>query len=276
MALIAGIPPAATQIAFASSTRGLAFTCAPEAACKGKGAIYRTSDGGLTWRKILSTGEPRVLVVDSAPSVVAWLTSGRSTTSARHLHVQIGRASTTVVTVGPRLAKVAFRAAHDAWGITDRGAFLTTANGGRTWSSIPANPCGSLKPTAVRPVTAAIGLVVCSGNAVYRTKDGGRHWKRMTRRAGTGTPRELDRSPDGRLWLALPHSLKVSTDLGVHWRARTELGTGASAPRSLSFPGLKTGYLTRLCTDGTSDLVRSNDRGTTWHEQPRAAGPCQL
>ena len=137
----------------------------------------------------------------------------------------------------------------------------------------PGEPLRLAKPTAVRPVTAAIGLVVCSGNAVYRTKDGGRHWKRMTRRAGTGTPRELDRSPDGRLWLALPHSLKVSTDLGVHWRARTELGTGASAPRSLSFPGLKTGYLTRLCTDGTSDLVRSNDRGTTWHEQPRAAGP---
>ena len=59
-----------------------------------------------------------MLVVDSAPSVVAWLTSGRSTTSALHLHVQIGRAATTVVTVGPRLAKVAFRAAHDAWGIT--------------------------------------------------------------------------------------------------------------------------------------------------------------
>ncbi len=293
MAFVTGIPPAATQIAFASSTRGLAFSCAAEQACPGKGAVYRTSDGGLTWRKILSSGEPRVLAVDSAPNVVAWLTSGRSTRSARHLHVQIGRAATTIVTVKPQIATVAFRAARDAWGVTDTGRFLTTSDGGRTWASVPANPCASLEATAARLVNATIGLVVCTGRpetgfqakTVYRTKDGGRHWTRMARATAQdgstlsgGSVRQLFRSPDGRLWLTVDRAaLLVSSDLGRHWASRADLGSGETTPRSLSFPGAKTGFLTRRCGGGrASDVVRSRDRGTTWQELPRAAGPCKL
>ena len=297
--LITGLPAHATQVAFASSRRGLAFTCAPEQRCRTRSALYRTSDGGLTWRRILSAGEPRVFAVESVPNVVAWLTSGRSRTAPVHLHEQVGRAATTVITVRPRLATIAFRTRARAWGATAPavgGRFLVTTDAGHTWTDAPRNPCGRSAPAALRPVTAATGVVVCVGRrgaggqakSVYRTADGGRHWRLQARIGGGRTPvgaiplagavGRLVRSPDGRLWMTIARGpMLVSTDLGRHWRQRADLapdGAARAAP-SIAFAGRKAGFIDRIC-GGRADLLRSGDRGATWQAAPRAGAPCAL
>src|SRR4051794_41934645 len=116
--LITGIPPHATQIAFASSHRGLAFGCAPEQGCSGRSITYRTSDGGLTWRRILSSAEPRIFSVESVPNVVAWLSAGRGRTAAIHLPEQGGRARAAVIAGRPRLAPIALPPKAGAGGAT--------------------------------------------------------------------------------------------------------------------------------------------------------------
>jgi photosystem II stability/assembly factor-like uncharacterized protein len=285
--LITGIPPHATQVAFASSRRGLAFTCAGEQHCSGRSVTYRTSDGGLTWRLILSSGESRIFSVESVPNVVAWLSTGRSRTATIHLHEQVGRAPATAITVRPRLATVAFRTKAAAWGATDaraaHGRFLVTADGGRTWSGAPVSPCGRRAPATVRPVGVHSGFVVCVGfrsagsqpQAVYRTTDNGRHWHLQTRRAGTGYAIRLTRSPDGRLWLTHARGpITVSADLGRHWTPRPDLSQDdARSVPSISFAGRKAGFVDRVC-GGRADLLRSADRGVTWQAAPRAGATC--
>jgi photosystem II stability/assembly factor-like uncharacterized protein len=285
--LITGIPPHATQIAFASSHRGLALGCAPEQGCSGRSITYRTSDGGLTWRRILSSGEPRIFSVESVPNVVAWLSAGRGRTAAIHLHEQVGRARTTVIAVRPRLATIAFRTKAVAWGATDArahgGRFLVTDDGGRTWTGAPVNPCRRKAPATVRPVGVRSGFVVCVGTrragsqaqAVYRTTDDGRHWRLQTRQAGAGYAIRLTRSPDGRLWLTHARGpITVSSDLGRHWTARPDLSQDddRSVP-SISFAGRKAGFIDRVC-GGRADLLRSADRGATWQAAPRAGTAC--
>jgi photosystem II stability/assembly factor-like uncharacterized protein len=192
-----------------------------------------------------------------------------------------------VITVQPRLATVAFRTKAVAWGATDsraeRGRFLVTADGGRTWSGAPVNPCRRKAPATVRPVGVRSGFVVCVGvrsagsqaQAVYRTTDNGRHWRLQTRRVGAGYAIRLTRSPDGRLWLTHARGpITVSADLGRHWTPRPDLSQDddISVP-SISFAGRKAGFIDRIC-GGRADLLRSADRGVTWQAAPRGGTAC--
>jgi photosystem II stability/assembly factor-like uncharacterized protein len=201
-------PAALDQVDFTDAAHGWAV---------GPGALLRTVDGGARWT---SLGQPNVngqcLTVGSVHFVSP--TSGWAVAGPRAGAAAAGAAATGNPPSGGRL--------------------LRTADGGQTWSAVPAAPAGA---QSVCFGSAAAGYLGTPGK-VYRTSDGGTTWTLAfteppvvaSQTAGGKTPGdipELQCAGQQAAWVlflgsgvAMGHApyLAYATATGSGWRAVLE------------------------------------------------------
>jgi hypothetical protein len=183
--------------------------------------VYKTTDGGKTFARL---GD----VVHND-----------------HISVDFSDAERrTLITGGHEQDHMVYRSA-------DKG--LTWTNIGR---SLPPGNGFSSHPLVIDALTYVVnvGLPVGATNmGIYRTKDGGTSWERVSTLGPPGPPL---RTPDGIIYWAMAGRLLRSTTLGATWTV-------------LPAPGLKPGRLAelpggRIAAIGESTIIVTADGGSTW------------
>ncbi len=155
----------------------------------------------------------------------------------------------------------------DAWLIRSR-------DGGRTWARIPTPRCYRAPFRAFSFVDERVGYLACDEGigtslgpqVVYRTADGGEHWRRVGMNRG-GTLNEiefLDRSHG--FMLTARGGISITTNGGHSWRL--SFADRDKGGVSMNWPDKRNGYAACF-HDG---LFRTRDGGRTWRRVfPRPA-----
>lgn len=171
-------------------------------------AVLRSSDGGMHWLDVTPTGlthQTGGRVINRAFAI-----------DASHLWIVYGSVSSG----SPQI-------------------LMLTSDGGSHWQllgQLPGMGCDIDFVTSQDGWCVEIGAAAGSESvAVYRTRDGGRHWLLASRSA----------SPTGSA--AAPGTLQFGCD------------------KALSFQSTQLGWARSACAGGMPPLYRSTDGGATWH-----------
>jgi len=273
--MVATPPTNPTAIVFWSTRQGLLGTgsCLLYA-CK-HGTISLTTDGGRTFRVVLNTeGTVESLQRIGARGAIARVYGGPTLRT-----FDGGRTW--------RKFRLRFSASYadtdDALGYRQyveqrrlRVAVVATHDGGRTWQP-RASPClpAVAWSALIDLVTPDLGYIVCLGEpgagnenkAIFRTSDGGRHWRTRGSIAGYGYPEGIAFSPAGLgvLWEGRG-TLYVTRDGGAHWNAEPKVvqpeidfGRGAAA-----LNGRRAFVLVGRGGALPARLLEATDAGRTW------------
>jgi photosystem II stability/assembly factor-like uncharacterized protein len=138
--------------------------------------LYRSADGGKTWRKVGPAGFNATSVVNSGSRMVA--AGVAKPASAIPVLNEQGRFA-----VAP-----------------GRGMFLVSTNEGSTWSALSPTglPAVGVQALAVDPVSPSTLLAVVRGGALYRSTDGGTSFRKLSPKVG-GTGWAVAQTDGGQL-----------------------------------------------------------------------------
>ena len=145
---------------------------------------------------------------------------------------------------------------RNAWQGQFRGSqIVVSTDRGATWKGLAPTPSARPSTFDVSPADGKL-MLLTGPEGVYKTIDGGAHWKLVTSALYTG-PALFDPADARRVYLA--HSLQtvVSTDAGDTWQ---ELG---SAIRTIQVDPNGSGALLGYMEHGGHYLL-SRDRGQSW------------
>jgi photosystem II stability/assembly factor-like uncharacterized protein len=155
-----------TRVAFVDEARGWAFG--------EMGALYATTDGGVSWKRqtlptkhlllggaFLAAGQGWLVGAGNTilynPDGSRWLTGG------------------SPVNVETRLNAVAFVEQRRGWAVGERGLVLATNSGGRAWLRQESNVDVDLLD--VKFIDANEGWAAGAGGTIIHTMDGGANWR---------------------------------------------------------------------------------------------------
>lgn len=94
-----------------------------------------------------------------------------------------------------RLTSVSF-SGNEGWVVGQPSILLHTTDAGQNWSRIPLSEKLPGAPNTILALGANSAEMTTDVGAIYRTQDGGKHWKAMVA-AAVGVVRNISRSPDG-------------------------------------------------------------------------------
>ncbi len=237
-----GVDPADPDVAYVAA-QGDLWAPSPER------GVYRTTDGGRTWRKVLY-----VDTLTGATDVVVDPTDGRTVYAATY----------------QRLRR--------AWGFNGGGpggGIWKTTDGGEHWTrltnGLPAGPLGriGLAISAQRPGVVVARVEHASEGGVYRSEDGGASWTRVSRT----NPRPsyyggiwIDPTDAHRVYL-LSTDAYVSDDGGRTFRTLPTAPTydvGVHSDHHALW--IDPAAADHLYLGGDGGLYESRDRGRTWRK----------
>jgi photosystem II stability/assembly factor-like uncharacterized protein len=256
-----GGPPLPNVSALAASPGSGSLAYAAAFNASGSTAVFKTTDGGLTWQPTALTGfGVGALAVTSDGTIYAGgdsvLRSSDGGATWSQFAGPVPGNATSMLVVDPRFPQRLFRGAHALIGYEiTTGVLLRTLDGGSTWTSID--------PTAVAPLALALDprqanvLYVGSGG-LYRSADIGSSWA-PTGLAYPPTAIVVDPFLSGTLYAATNSGVFKSVDDGVSFEA---VGLSAKIVSSLVIDPLGTGRLyAAVYGEG---VFSSIDGGTTW------------
>jgi photosystem II stability/assembly factor-like uncharacterized protein len=295
----AGVPPTTVRDAVVQASPpvptldSVAFADVATGWAAGSGVILGTTDGGRTWRSEWSgPGSVSSLAVVDRLHVWAVEHQGSPDLPPADSVVRTsdgGRTWTSTPLAGD-VRDIAFMTDHTGWAVVDDttggpGRLVATTDGGLHWhASVLAAPVD-----AICVASASLGWAA-SGEGVYRTRDGGRHWT-LVPTGGSGAPVNVAWPATVRckasaawvLWIgggaAGSEAYRVARTLdgGTHWA--TVLGglTGASAPPIDAYAGAFAAVSSRSalflgvcpsCGYGAWSSTRTIDGGSTFSHLP--------
>ncbi len=238
------------------------------------GIAGRTEDGGKTWRYV--TG-----VTKGGPT--RGLAAVRGLDRMRACAVGAGIFLTFDGGASWQPAQAAFGADHlsaldfiddhEGWAAGATGVFHTS-DGGMTWRKRDVEgdvKIGSVSPRAIRFLDAQNGFVAGQNANLWRTRDGGETWARVSlsfpSKASEPPPTLLGMAwEDGRRGWLVGESASVlrTTDGGETWES-VNVGAGRAILSAISFAGAD-GWIVGYLPDNAarSFVYRTTDGGATW------------
>lgn len=256
-----GLPGEAHDMHFTSADVGWITTAT---------AVFKTSDGGQSWRKQLS------LRHGAGPSIWAELFFASARVGWVVGSDDGGRCSVWATTDGGAHWKA--RRDPPGWGLElatvgnsvlwttatmgDQAAgfrVLRSLDAGRSWSvrrTFKDTPTQALRPTCVAPLTAA-RVLVGSGSGVLLTDNGGATWKRVSMRvgvvrAGCAVAKKV-------AWVAGQRGAARTTDGGRTWSVMLR----ADNLSAIQFVGAECGWAFSVENEA---MLRTTDGGETWRQ----------
>jgi len=214
----------------------------------GKAVVWRTVDGGDTWKKQAS----RTPGMAGDGGIYPGLLAFRSATNGLW-------------------ARSIWDGAHLPW--------QRTSTGGAAWRAARDPLDGILADVAYGSASVVwacdyIGSAP-DGGSVYRSSDGGATWRRVLHKVSKPPAQPIGgffrvSSPDARTCFVSASGEKLggvwcTTDGGAHWARRTTPGGGAHA---ISFPSASTGWL----VGPNGSVFKTTNAGRSWIRQLAATG----
>jgi photosystem II stability/assembly factor-like uncharacterized protein len=235
------------------------------------GTIFRTRDGGNSWRQQVSPTTEPLFSIDCAAARHCWI-AGRS---GLILHTTDGGDTWRAQTSGSdrHLFAISALDPQRAWAVGDWGVILATHDGGSTWEnrSLPRDVIlnGEAWPDAEH------GWIVGEAGAILTTSDGGQTWTDQV----SGVEKTLFGVYFADLhqgWaVGLDGILLHTTDGGQHWEVQqgwTKVGAleQVGFQEALGHPSLydvrvvgKYGY----AVGDIGTVLASTDGGQTWQRK---------
>jgi photosystem II stability/assembly factor-like uncharacterized protein len=251
--------------------------------------LYASVDGGRTWS---DTGLPADVMAVAPVGASVWALQSCSASPPCGVHLVTstdgGRSWAPPAALpaieGPD-AEMVRVSATDAFVAGSAGAspggsrLIATHDGGRSWQPLP-DPCASgllgagpaiaaLEPTELWAACEAPQAQ--AGRAVYRSRDGGRHWdlRAHTTAAASdglgaaGTLRGIALAPRGPVYLALEGGPLLRSSDGGSWSASLAAVPGGGV-RRVEFVDTTHGWV----VTATGRVLATADGGRTWTAPP--------
>jgi hypothetical protein len=213
-------------------TQPVVFSTAdPHALFYGNNVLWKTVDGGITWKQI-------------SPDLTRekWdVPKSVGTYASRVQRQERGAIGAQVIyTIGPSYLDI-----NRIWIGTDDGVIATTADGGLNWTNVTPPQVSSfmkvfiIDPGRFDPLTAFAAVNTLRlddmNPHIYRTHDGGKTWKEIVNGIPGGAPVSVvreDPKRKGLLFAGSETQVYVSFDDGDHWQS-LRLNMAASSVRDL-------------------------------------------
>jgi photosystem II stability/assembly factor-like uncharacterized protein len=258
--------------------------CAAATDSNGPGNVVTTSDGGASWTVrsgLTATIQELICPMDLTCLAVTGTAPTSETSLVRS--TDGGLAWRTVSLPSLSTADLlSCPAARACLAVTADGTFLTSGDAGASWKigHASAAPIGATSLACASTLVCAIvadgGLVnTPASSAVWRTTDGGAHWRRVA--LWSDTTLAALACPSARVCLAVGmipggngrNLVRVTRDGGTTWRVETspswQLASGESSIETL---------IAISCADASTCAVVGNngvtlatsDAGATWHQ----------
>ncbi|MBI5466283.1 MAG: hypothetical protein HY974_03265 [Candidatus Kerfeldbacteria bacterium] len=246
------------------------------------GGVYRTSDGGKTWRQVVAAGlvkdkpvtianlDIKKLLISPLDDRVVYALAGRdgvyeSQDSGENWHKFFSSLAVQDLVLHPQLRDTLYLAAANR--------ILRTSNGGKDWQEVylESTPDVSITTLVIDTKNAQVLYAGTSNGGLLRSQDGGSSWQQVHFFKFKQKVAQIAVSPQDSkvIYAALPSgSLWRTADSGQNWTEvslvfRDKLKINIGSYRALTFlPAGKDGllYATQY------GLFRSLDGGTSWEE----------
>lgn len=257
------------------------------------GAVFKTTNGGMTWTRLTTTGVNTTLramsfvndnvgVIVGDAGTILRTTDGGTTWSRQTPGQLAGMAYTN------SLRGVWFVNETTGWISGELGAIQRTTDGGATWTSQAGDRSNTTRDvTGIQFRNANLGYAIARGGFFYRTTNGGTTWQESRPYGSSGNPRTQNlffTSDTTGFVVGSPQSAPSA------FVARTTTGdTAASAwtvqatplarvgnddPRlmSIHFANANNGVI----ASRRGFLLRTSNAGTTWTQETNPAGTGDL
>lgn len=277
-----------------------------DTACVDHFSVYRTSDGGRTWRSsVFAAANASSPVLDFLDPQHGWLLLSvpipgvkstpsfgglRAPTTHRVVYrtVDGGQTWRLVSSAGPSCSSIVFVSATRGFAggggqFDSCQSLMTTSDGGATWSS--ANLVGQAGPVAFFDPNHGAAMVYSSdgGYSIYVTSDGGHTWQQTASAQSGSTFVEGGFEPyNATVWFEDQHDFWVfatqpgwakggvvnawlyhSADGGVTWQL-VQPNTPVGSVLSVSFVDPSHGFVLQTDVNGVLQLLVTSDGGHTW------------
>jgi photosystem II stability/assembly factor-like uncharacterized protein len=299
------IPILAWQVQSSGTMAGLRGVAAVDAetawASGAAGTVLRTIDGGRTWAVLKVAGADTVDFRDIEAFDARTAVAMGIASPARIFRTEDGGARWTEVyrndAAGMFLDAIDFSSSADGWAVGDaiggRIFLLTTSDGGRTWSELPAErrPAAAdgeglfaASGTCLEARSAAEARFVTGGSVsrIFHTRDGGRTWIVTASPLLQGQPSFGTYSVafrDARMGIVVGGDYRreasaekcaaFSADGGAAWTLAGERGPGGFRECAAYVPGSSPALALAV---GPSGSEFSLDDGRTWTPIPGPSG----
>jgi hypothetical protein len=193
------------------------------------GAVYRSTDAGATWTRVLEATQFLSMANASSSPNVAYASMGLAQSSATYKSsdggatwtalAALGASPVRALTVDPTDSDVVYGFVGSSAGGLAAGLYRS-GDGGGSWSLLAGGLADdAYTAVAVDPVSPSTVYAGSSLNGLFRSDDGGQSWRAIDEGLGSLAVTELvvDPTAPSNLYAGTANGVYRSTDGGAHW-----------------------------------------------------------